>query len=61
MLAGSHSHPNVYLSVFIIRLSYACIILVYVYAIYEHPSLNFDIEFLKPFLFMPRFHHCTTE
>ena len=30
-----------YIRVFIIRLTYSSILLVYVYAIYEHPSLQF--------------------
>lgn len=36
---------------------YSYIILVYLYATYVHSNLKFDIEFLKPFLVTPRFHH----
>ncbi len=36
---------------------YAYIILVYLYATYIHANLRFDIEFLKPLIVTPRFHH----
>ena len=36
---------------------YAYILVVYLYATYVHANLKFDIEWLKPVLVTPRFHH----
>lgn len=36
---------------------YAYIILVYLYATYVHANLRFNVEWLKPFIVTPRFHH----
>jgi len=36
---------------------YAYIVLVYLYAMYIHANLKFDIEALKPLIVTPRFHH----
>lgn len=36
---------------------YAYILLVYLYATYVHANLRFDIEWLKPLIVTPRFHH----
>ena len=36
---------------------YAYLIIVYVYSTYIHSNLKWDVEFLKPFIVTPRFHH----
>ena len=36
---------------------YAYIIVVYLYATYIHANLRFDVEWLKPIMVTPRFHH----
>lgn len=36
---------------------YAYILLVYLYATYVHANVRFDIEWLKPLIVTPRFHH----
>jgi sterol desaturase/sphingolipid hydroxylase (fatty acid hydroxylase superfamily) len=36
---------------------YAYLVTVYLYATYVHANLRFDIEFIKPLLVTPRFHH----
>lgn len=36
---------------------YTYILVVYLYATYVHANLKFDIEWLKPLLVTPRFHH----
>lgn len=36
---------------------YAYIVLVYLYATYIHANVRFDIEWLKPLIVTPRFHH----
>lgn len=36
---------------------YIYIIIVYLYSTYIHANVRFDIEFLKPFIVTPRFHH----
>lgn len=36
---------------------YAYILVVYLYATYVHANLKFDIEWLKPLIVTPRFHH----
>jgi sterol desaturase/sphingolipid hydroxylase (fatty acid hydroxylase superfamily) len=36
---------------------YAYLVLVYVYSTYIHANVKFDIEWLKPFIVTPRFHH----
>jgi len=36
---------------------YAYIIMVYLYATFVHANLKFDIEWLKPIIVTPRFHH----
>jgi len=36
---------------------YAYIIMVYLYATFVHANLKFDIEWLKPVIVTPRFHH----
>ena len=36
---------------------YTYLVLVYVYSTYIHANVKFDIEFLKPFIVTPRFHH----
>jgi sterol desaturase/sphingolipid hydroxylase (fatty acid hydroxylase superfamily) len=36
---------------------YAYLVVVYLYATYVHSNLKFDIEWLKPFIVTPRFHH----
>ncbi len=36
---------------------YAYIVLVYLYATYLHANLKFDVEWMKPILATPRFHH----
>ena len=36
---------------------YAYLIIVYVYATYIHANVKWDIEWLKPFIVTPRFHH----
>lgn len=36
---------------------YAYLILVYLYATYIHANLRFDVEWVKPLLVTPRFHH----
>lgn len=36
---------------------YAYLVVVYLYATYVHSNLKFDVEWLKPFIVTPRFHH----
>ena len=36
---------------------YAYLLIVYVYSAYIHSNVRFDIEWLKPFIVTPRFHH----
>jgi sterol desaturase/sphingolipid hydroxylase (fatty acid hydroxylase superfamily) len=36
---------------------YAYLVLVYVYSTYIHANVKFDVEWLKPFIVTPRFHH----
>ncbi len=36
---------------------YAYLVVVYLYSTYIHSNIKFDIEFLKPIIVTPRFHH----
>jgi sterol desaturase/sphingolipid hydroxylase (fatty acid hydroxylase superfamily) len=36
---------------------YAYLIIIYLYSTYIHSNLKFDIEFLKPIIVTPRYHH----
>lgn len=46
-----------YLSGFSQEAIYACLVIVCVYATYIHANVGWDMEWLKPFIVTPRFHH----
>ena len=56
MLRGLSIIP-MYALGFAVEAIYSYLVIVYLYATYIHANLKWDVEWLKPVLVTPRFHH----